>query len=75
LIIAIDSFFTARREKLAMLALRHAVPATYPTRDFAEAGGVMTYGGSLSDGYRLAGLYTGRILKGESLPSCRSTNP
>jgi putative tryptophan/tyrosine transport system substrate-binding protein len=65
LVIAIDSFFTARREKLATLALRHAVPAIYQTRDFAEAGGVMSYGGSLSDGYRLAGLYTGRILKGE----------
>jgi putative tryptophan/tyrosine transport system substrate-binding protein len=65
LVIAIDSFFTARRDKLAMLALRHAVPAIYQTRDFAEAGGVMSYGGSLSDGYRLVGLYTGRILKGD----------
>jgi putative tryptophan/tyrosine transport system substrate-binding protein len=48
-----------------MLALRHAIPAIYQTRDFAGAGGVMSYGGSLNDGYRLAGLYAGRILKRE----------
>ena len=63
--IAIDSFFTARREQLAELALRHRVPAIYQYRDFAAAGGVMSYGGSLTEGYRLVGLYTGRILKGE----------
>jgi putative tryptophan/tyrosine transport system substrate-binding protein len=65
LVIAIDSFFTVRREKLAALALRHRVPAVYQYRDFAAAGGVMSYGGSLVEGYDLVGLYTGRILRGE----------
>ena len=64
LVIAIDSFFTARREKLAELALRHRIPAIYQYRDFAQAGGIMSYGGNF-DGYRIAGLYAGRILKGE----------
>jgi putative ABC transport system substrate-binding protein len=63
LVIAVDSFFTARREQLAALALRHNVAAIYQYRDFAAAGGVMSYGGTL-DGYRMAGIYTGRILKG-----------
>ena len=61
LVIAIDLFFTVRREKLAALALRHGVPAVYQYRDFAAAGGVMSYGGSLVEGYHLVGLYTGRI--------------
>jgi putative ABC transport system substrate-binding protein len=65
LVIAIDSFFTARREQLGALALRHGIAAIYQDRDFAVAGGVMTYGVSLTEGYRLVGLYTGRILKGE----------
>jgi putative ABC transport system substrate-binding protein len=65
LVIAIDSFFTARREQLGALALRHGIAAIYQDRDFAVTGGVMSYGGSLTEGYRLVGLYTGRILKGE----------
>ena len=65
LVIGIDSFFTGRREQLAALALRHRVPAIYQYRDFAAAGGVMSYGGSLTEAFRLVGLYTGRILKGE----------
>jgi putative ABC transport system substrate-binding protein len=65
LVIGIDSFFTARREQLGALALRHGIAAIYQDRDFAVAGGVMTYGVSLTEGYRLVGLYTGRILKGE----------
>ncbi|MGC2412679.1 MAG: ABC transporter substrate-binding protein [Stellaceae bacterium] len=65
LVIAIDSFFTARRQQLAALALRYGVPAIYQYRDFAAAGGVMSYGGRLEDPYRLVGRYTGRILKGE----------
>jgi putative ABC transport system substrate-binding protein len=65
LIIAVDSFFTARRTELAMLSLRHRIPAIYQSRDFAEPGGVMSYGGNLAEGFRLVGLYAGRILKGE----------
>jgi putative ABC transport system substrate-binding protein len=65
LVIAIDSFFTGRREKLAALAFRYRIPAIYQYRDFAAAGGVMSYGGSLTDAFHLVGLYTGRILKGE----------
>jgi putative ABC transport system substrate-binding protein len=64
LVIAIDSFFTGRRERLAELALRYGIPAIYQYRDFAAAGGAMSYGGTLN-GYNVAGLYTGRILKGE----------
>jgi putative ABC transport system substrate-binding protein len=66
LLIATDGLFTARSERLAMLALRHAIPAISSTLDFAPAGGLMSYGSSVSDGNRLAGVYTGRILKGEN---------
>ena len=64
LVIGIDSFFTGRREHLAGLALRYRVPAIYQYRDFVTAGGLMSYGGSLNEPYRLVGLYTGLILKG-----------
>ena len=52
-----------RRVQLALLAVRHAVPATYSTRDYAEAGGLMSYGASLMDAYRQVGVYAARILK------------
>ena len=65
LVIGNDTFFTSRIELLAALALRHAVPAIYQDRPFAAAGGLMSYGGSNTELYRLAGVYTGRILKGE----------
>src|SRR5206468_2119572 len=65
LVIGNDTFFTSRIELLAALALRHAVPAIYQDRPFAAAGGLMSYGGSNLDLYRIAGGYTGRILKGD----------
>jgi putative ABC transport system substrate-binding protein len=65
LVIGPDTFFTTRSERLAELAMRHAVPTIYQYRQFAAAGGLMSYGGSISDQYRIAGNYTGRILNGE----------
>jgi putative ABC transport system substrate-binding protein len=65
LVIDPDPFFNARSELLGHLALRHAVPAVYQYPEFVAAGGLMSYGGSSTDNYRLVGIYTGRILKGE----------
>jgi putative ABC transport system substrate-binding protein len=76
LVVGNDTFFTTRSEQLATLALRYAVPAIFQYRQFVEAGGLMSYGGNLADNYRLTGLYTGRILKGEKaadLPVMQST--
>jgi putative ABC transport system substrate-binding protein len=65
LVIGGDPFFTAKQEQLAALAVRHAVPVVYENREFTAAGGLMSYGGSITDAFRLAGVYAGRILKGE----------
>jgi len=65
LVIGPDGFFNSRSELLATLTLRHRVPAMYEDRPFAVAGGLMSYGGSTPSMYRVAGTYTGRILKGE----------
>ena len=65
LVISGGAFFIGRQEQLAALAVRHAVPAVFESREFVAAGGLMSYGGSLTDSYRLTGVYTGRILKGE----------
>jgi putative ABC transport system substrate-binding protein len=61
----IEIFFESRRGQLAALALRHSIPTIYQSREFAVAGGLMGYGGNTMDSYRVADLYTGRILKGE----------
>jgi putative ABC transport system substrate-binding protein len=76
LVIGTDPFFSGRSDRLAALALRHAVPTIYQYREFAAAGGLMSYGGSVTDLFHLKGLYTGRILKGEKtadLPVQQST--
>jgi len=65
LMIAQDAFFSSQSAQLATLTVRHAVPAIHPQREFAAAGGLMSYGSSFTDAYRLVGVYTGRILKGE----------
>ena len=76
LVIGGDGFFNNRSEQIAAMTLRHTIPAIYQYREFAAAGGLLSYGGSLTDMYRLAGVYTGRILKGEKpadLPVQQST--
>ena len=76
LVIGADTFFNSRSELLAALATRHAIPTISPYRDFAAAGGLMSYGGGVVAASRQAGVYTGRILKGErpaDLPVQQST--
>jgi putative ABC transport system substrate-binding protein len=75
-LVGTDPFFNSSRNRIVMLTARHAIPAIYEQREFADAGGLMSYGTNLADGYRQAGLYAGRILKGEKvgdLPVVQST--
>jgi putative ABC transport system substrate-binding protein len=76
LIIGSDVLFSTGIQQLAALTLRHGVPAVFQNRDFALAGGLMSYGGSITDSYRQVGIYTARILKGEkptNLPVVQAT--
>ena len=76
LVLGVDPFFLERRDHIVTLAARHAIPAIYPVRDFAVAGGLMSYGTDFADSYRQAGIYAGRIVRGEKpadLPVQRST--
>jgi putative tryptophan/tyrosine transport system substrate-binding protein len=65
LLIGTDPFFYIRRDQIVVLAARNAVPSVYPLREFATAGGLISYGTSFAEGYRQMGVYVGRILKGE----------
>jgi putative ABC transport system substrate-binding protein len=65
LVVASDTFFATHSEQLAALTVRHALPAIHQSRDFALAGGLMSYGGSFVESHRQAGVYTGRVLKGD----------
>ena len=65
LMISADPLFTSHSEQLAALAVRHAIPTIYARREFAAAGGLLSYGSDITDSYHLAGVYTGRVLKGE----------
>ncbi len=76
LVIGPDPFFVSRSEQLAALTVRYGVPAIFETREFAAAGGLMSYGASHTDAYHLTGVYTARVLKGEKpsdLPVQQST--
>ena len=65
MLVGTGSFMFSYREQIAALAARHGLPASYSLREFAEVGGLMSYGTSITDAYRQMGVYAGRIIKGE----------
>jgi putative tryptophan/tyrosine transport system substrate-binding protein len=65
LVISADAFFSSHSQQLAALTVRHAIPTLYSRREFPVAGGLVSYGSDVTEAYRLAGIYTGRVLKGE----------
>jgi ABC-type uncharacterized transport system substrate-binding protein len=64
-LVGTDSFMISRRDRMVNAASRHAVPVMYPAREYADAGGLMSYGVSIAHAYRQVGIYAGRVLKGE----------
>ena len=76
LLVGADAFFVSRRVEFAIQAVRHRIPALYNVREYAEAGGLMSYGTDVREAYRQMGIYTGKILKGAKpvdLPVIQST--
>jgi putative ABC transport system substrate-binding protein len=76
-VVSPNPYFTSRIQQVAALAIQHALPAIYHVREFAAAGGLMSYGASVAEAHRLSGVYTGRVLKGEKagdLPVQQATN-